>query len=311
MSSAIITAVLLSVMLLIIGSFVFSAWLARRRHMRVLKEQTEDLGTTTGRMMVVVQLLDGSVAAVESPALAEITNKLPAVVPSAHLPQSWYNRRRTLVSVGMLIMLLIGVLIQTGAAGDVFHTLTRGLDLGGSQLSSTDLQTSFQPIPYSASARIVRVDSAARDQYYTQYQYQVWSYSSCSGISLEEVMNSYGRHYIAADVLQEEQNLGVWDSYNGLTGGEPGLAKAAAYFGFTASPHPPRTLDALILTANKGFPVIVGIPGHILVVKGGDANYVYLVDSAPANRTVMTHEQFMNIWDNFSVLVTPNGVTPS
>src|SRR5689334_17378707 len=116
MSSAIITAVLLSVMLLIIGSFLFSAWLAHRRHMRVLKEQAGDLGTTTGRMMVVVQLLDGSVVGVESPALAEVTNKLPAVVPSAHLSQSWYNRRRTLVSVGMLVMLLIGVLIQTGAA---------------------------------------------------------------------------------------------------------------------------------------------------------------------------------------------------
>src|SRR5205085_607444 len=106
------------------------------------------------------------------------------------------------------------------------------------------------------------------------YQYSVWSYSSCSGISMEEVMNSYGRHYIASDVLQVEQNLGVWDSYDGLTAGEPGMAKAAASFGFQTDPHPPRTLADLITVTNRGFPVIVGSPGHILVVKGGDANYV-------------------------------------
>ncbi len=305
MSSAIITAVLLTVMLLIVGSFVFSAWLARRKHMRELEGQQDDLGTTTGRMMVVVQLSDGSMVGVENPLPVQITNRLPAVVPSAHLSHGWYNRRRTIVSLGLLVMVLIGVTIQTGVAGDVFHTLTQGLTLNGPQVYGTNLQANFQPIPLSASASIVRVDSAARNQYYTDYQYQVWSYSSCSGISLEEVMNAYGRHYIAADVLQEEQNLGVWDTYDGLTGGEPGMARTAAYFGFKTSPNPPRTLQDLILTANRGFPVIVGSPGHIMVVKGGDSNYVYVVDSAPADRTVMTYAQFMSFWDGFSVLVLP------
>lgn len=308
MSSAIVTAMLYAVMFLIIGSFIFSAWLAHRKHMRALKEQQEDLGTTTGRMMVVVQLLDGSMVGVENSTPVEITNKLPAVVPSAHLPHSWYNRRRTIVSCGLLVMLMAGIMIQTGAAGDVFHKLTQGITLNGLQVYQADLQASFQPIPYSASALITRVDSAERDQYYTDYQYQVWSYSSCSGISLEEVMNSYGHHYIAADVLQVEQNMGIWNTYDGLTGGEAGMARAAAYFGFQTNPHPPRTLQDLIQTANKGFPVIIGSPGHIMVIKGGDANYVYVVDSSPANRTVMTHDQFMNFWDGFSVLVTPTNI---
>ena len=122
---------------------------------------------------------------------------------------------------------------------------------------------------------------------------------------MEEVMNSYGRHLIAADVLQVEQNMGVWNTYQGLTGGEPGIAKVANYFGFKADPNPPRTLSALISITNKGFPVIVGIPGHIMVVRGGDSNYVYLADSAPADRTMMTHQQFMSLWNNFSVLLTP------
>ncbi len=123
---------------------------------------------------------------------------------------------------------------------------------------------------------------------------------------MEEVMNAYGRHLIAADVLQVEADLGVWDTYNGLTGGEPGIAKVASYFGFRAVPNPPRTIENLIAVANKGFPVIVGVPGHILVVRGGDSNNVFLVDSAPADRKIMSRAQFAGWWDNFSVELLPN-----
>lgn len=118
-------------------------------------------------------------------------------------------------------------------------------------------------------------------------------------------MNAYGRHFIAADILQVEANLGVWNVYSGLTGGENSIAEAANYFGFKAVPNPPRTLQALLDVANKGFPVIVGIPGHILVVSGGDSNYVYLVDSAPANRKFMTHGEFLAVWDGFTVELVP------
>src|SRR6185437_4559696 len=166
MSSAIVTAVLMALMLLIVGSFVFSAWLARRRHMRDLTQQEAEMGPTTGRMMVMVQLMDGSVVGLENQVPVNVTNKLPVVVPSAHLSHSWYNQRRTIVSLGLLLMLLIGVLIQTGAAGEVLTTLTQNISSAtAAQLSGTGIQTAFQPLPFSASSRIVRVDSAAADQY--------------------------------------------------------------------------------------------------------------------------------------------------
>src|SRR5260370_41631469 len=111
---------------------------------------------------------------------------------------------------------------------------------------------------------------------------------------MEEVMNAYGRHLIAADVLQVEQNMGVWNLSQVLLGGEPSIAKVANYFGFKASPNPPRDLTDLINVANKGAPVIVGIPGHIMVVRGGDGTYVYLADSSLANRTQMTHQAFLS-----------------
>ncbi len=48
--------------------------------------------------------------------------------------------------------------------------------------------------------------------------------------------------------------------------------------------------------------MIVGVPDHILVVRGGNNAYVYLVDSAPADQTTVTYAQFMNEWNNFSVV---------
>ncbi len=312
MLSAVITALLFVVMLLIVASLVAGALRERRRHLQSQKQQERNIPqfksptqfmvpayvptqfkTPTLQMTAALSFQDGPVADLEKP-----DNPL-----HFSLPTSWYRRRRTVVSFGLLLMLLLTLFAQSGLATGALQGLKLGISLLNftQHTSVLDLSTSSLPLDGTASSRIVRVDSAERKQYYTDYQYNVWSWSSCSGISMEEVMNAYGRHLIAADVLQEEQNLGVWDTYNGLTGGEEGIAKTASYFGFRAVPNPPRTLDDLIAVANKGFPIIVGVPGHILVVKGGGSNNVYLVDSAPADRTVMSRAQFAGWWDNFSV----------
>ena len=62
--------------------------------------------------------------------------------------------------------------------------------------------------------------------------------------------------------------------------------------------------------ANKGFPVIVGSNAHIMVIKGGDADHIYAVDSSEVNRQTMTRAAFAAFWNGFSVLITPKGVTP-
>ena len=295
MSSAVITALLVSVMLLIIASFVVGALQAHRCHKRSLtiapQRPTDQLDV---HMSMMVRMQEGVVVGIEQPqSLSTFT-----------LPSSWYSRRRTLVSIGFLIMVFLTLFVQSGLADGALKDLNQSFSLL-SNFQTQDIHASSHPLSLMASTGIVRVDSSARNQYYTDYQWQVWSYASCSGIAMEEVMNAYGRRLIAADVLQVELNMGVWDIYNGLTAGEPGIARVANYFGFKADPQPPRTLDALISVTNKGFPVIVGIPGHILVVRGGDSNYVYLVDSAPDNRTSMTHADFLSLWANFSVLLTP------
>ncbi|HVB73705.1 MAG TPA: C39 family peptidase [Ktedonobacteraceae bacterium] len=291
MLSTIITILLLCVMLSIIVSLVLGATRAHKRHARLVNAQAQTSGL--------------QISAVLS-ALNTMPPDAQAPVHALALPASWYRRRRMLISGALLVMALLALFVQSGLADGAIQNISKGLGLNTSQqLASFDISTELPPLPFSATANVVRVDSAARNEYYSDYQWQVWSYSSCSGISMEMVINAYGHHYIAADFLQKESDLGVWDVYDGLTGGEPAIAQTAAYYGFKALPNPPRTLQALIDTVNKGYPVIVGNPGHIMVVRGGNNNYIYVADSSPANRTTMTHADFLSWWDGFSVVLVP------
>ena len=307
MSSALITVLLLGTVLLIITGFIVSILLERRRNLQVLAHQTQMTPTMNRRTTVLLHPQEGLMVYAERLPLTS-----PSIAPTSlfHLPSSWYTRRGTLVSLSFLIMLLLTLFVQSGLADGALQNISKTFSFlsateSTDYLTAAQLQAQGQGSSLTASQRIVRVDSAAENQYYNTYQWDVWSFSSCSGIAMEEVMNAYGKHLIAADVLQVEQNLGVWNTYSGLTAGEKGIAETAAYFGFKASPNPPRTLQALLATANKGYPVIVGVPDHILVVRGGNSADVFLVDSAPADQTIVTYAQFMNEWNNFSVVLTP------
>src|SRR5215472_15099132 len=107
MLSAVITALLLLVMLLIVASFVFGAWRERKRHLQTLTAQTPDWSLSPDRRVTaVLQLQDGTVVGVEKP---------PPSFISA-LPASWYRRRRTLVSAGLVLMVLLALFVQSGLA---------------------------------------------------------------------------------------------------------------------------------------------------------------------------------------------------
>ncbi len=294
MLSAVITVLLLVLMIAIVTSFIIGGWREHLRHKKIVLQQT-------------------------SASTLPLTYIEKAQYPPALLlPASWYTRHRTLVSLGFLIMVLLALFLQDGLTEGSLRTLGSGIGFTFLSVSqATDVQTSTHAtpipiLPIGASMRVVRIDSAARNQYYTDYQWQVWSYSSCSGIAMAMVMNSYGRHVIAADVLQEEQKLGVWDVNLGLLR-EEGIAMTASYFGFDTSANHTRTLQDLINLGNSGTPVIVGIRdnyyypgGHIFVVRGGDSQYVYIADSSRANFQRMPYSMFLNMWQGFSAVLTPH-----
>lgn len=232
------------------------------------------------------------------------------------LPSAWYTRRRILISFGFLVMVVLTFFFQNTLTEGTLQSLSSSLkfSLLNNQFDSHTAKSSATSIvssPLTASERLVRVDSSARNQYYNDYQWQVWSYSSCSGIAMEMVMNAYGRHFIAADVLQEELNLGVWDVNLGLLR-EDGIIGTATYFGFNTSETHTRTLQNILAISNQGTPVIVSVRdsyyfpgGHIFVIRGGDSANVYIADSSPHNFQRMSYSMFLSMWQGFSATLIP------
>src|SRR5260370_1544455 len=136
------------------------------------------------RVTAVLQLQDGTVVGVEKPT--------PSFVSA--LPSSWYRRRRILVSAGLLLMILLALFVQSGLADGALHDLSQGFGLLNftQHTSAFDLNTASQPLEGDASARIVRIDSALRGQYYSNYQWQGLCFLVCCGTSTRCVFESSG-----------------------------------------------------------------------------------------------------------------------
>ena len=127
---------------------------------------------------------------------------------------------------------------------------------------------------------------------------------------MTEVFDSYGRHYRITDVLKVEAGIGEITPQSGLLE-DIGIQHTAARFGFNTQWGHNLSLDQIIAVANSGKPVIVSFPpdryagGHLLVVTGGNSNTVKLADSSLWNRRILSRAQFLNWWEGFYAIVTP------
>jgi hypothetical protein len=164
---------------------------------------------------------------------------------------------------------------------------------------------------YNASQNLVRLGQVDPGQYNSTQEFNLWAYSACSTAALTEVINAYGHHYRITDILKVEAQIGEITPQLGLVE-EVGIQRTATQFGFKTSWGHALSLDQVITIANHGRPVIVSFPpdryagGHLLVVTGGDSNYVYLADSSLYNRHSLSRAQFLNWWEGFSAILTPN-----
>ena len=181
---------------------------------------------------------------------------------------------------------------------------------------STSLRIAQQNAPapatvVNASKSLMRVYQLSGDQYNSSDEYNTWAYAACSAAAMTSVINSYGHNFRVTDILKVESALGEITPNLGLI--EPtGIDKTVAKFGFKTSWLQSGTLDEVIKVANSGKPVIVDWPpdlwdgGHILVVRGGDSNNVFLADSSRYNFTVLSRAVFESRWKHtFAAVVVP------
>ncbi|HVB25230.1 MAG TPA: cysteine peptidase family C39 domain-containing protein [Ktedonobacteraceae bacterium] len=221
-------------------------------------------------------------------------------------PTSWIGIILVLVSVFLLGLFMLRTLLPSAGLSAMGWSgnLTEPASISSNN-SSTQIQAHYQ-----ASQALVRVGQVDPAQYNSTQDFNTWAYSACSTAAMTEVINAYGYHYRIADILKVEAQIGAITPQQGLLDGS-GIQQTAAHFGFKTTYMQNETLNDVIKVANAGTPVIVGFPpakyagGHLLVVTGGNAAYVYLADSSLYNRHSLTHAQFMNWWAGFAAIVTP------
>ncbi len=162
-----------------------------------------------------------------------------------------------------------------------------------------------------ASKALARVYQLDPGQYGSSQDYNTWAPSACSAASMTEVINSYGHNYRIADILKVEAGLGQITPELGLLR-PTGIDATVEKFGFTAVHLNNPSPDDIVNVANTGKPVIVSFPpsrwtgGHILVLRGGHGNNVYLADSSQFNMTIVSRATFLKYWGGFAVVVIPN-----
>ncbi len=243
-------------------------------------------------------------------------------VASISLPtmvERFYGRRRagqpipwTVIIVGLVSLFVLGLYsLNILLPHPVLWSLvTFYAPAPATSISQSQSHNSPQ-YQYNASQNLIRLGQVDQGEYNSTQEYNLWAYSACSAASMTEVINAYGHHYRVTDILKVEAQLGEITPELGLLE-EVGIQRTVAQFGFKTTWGHSLSLDQIIDVANHGRPVIVGFPpdryagGHLLVVTGGNSSTVYLADSSLWNRHSLSRAQFLQWWEGFYAIVTPN-----
>jgi Peptidase_C39 like family len=302
MLSTVIPVLSFSVMLLISVSFITGAIRERKRHEQIGRTQQLTLSTQFhGNLPQALQLQNGTMMSLEK----QVDQTMFSLSPS------WYTRRRTLVSLGLLLMVVLTLFVQSGLADGVLQKLSNSINVLSISIHASDVSTALHTEQLiNASQHLVRISQLDPAQYSSSDEYHTLAYSACSTASMTEVFNAYGHHYRITDILKVEAQIGEITPSQGLLHPE-GIQHTAAQFGFKTTWGTAWSLDQVIETANHGNPVIVDFPpdrydgGHLLVVTGGNGTTVYLADSSGWNRHSLSRAQFLQWWVGYAAVVTP------
>ena len=228
-------------------------------------------------------------------------------LPSPPLRPNWL--KLTLVS-GTIFSLCLFLFVQM-VSSRIFPAITIITNLAQSNPKADTTLYGENLGLSNASKSIVRIAQLDQNQYNSPDEYNQWAYSACSVASMTEIINAYGHNYRLTDILKVEAGLHEITPELGLLE-DKGIDRTMAQFGFKMVPLQHATLDAAIAVANQGHPVIVSFAnsgywpgGHILVLRGGDAQNVNLADSSRLNLTVVSRDQFMQWWRGFIALAVP------
>jgi predicted double-glycine peptidase len=221
----------------------------------------------------------------------------------------------TRAGLGFLIVMAIvsGITALTGHPPIPISALPLPI-LGASDVGSNEHWT----VDTALLGRIQPLTQLKRaDQYDNHAQFSAWGGSACSAAVLAEILTAYGVQH--ATIGRTIDELGSDISVQWGLESYSGFAKVAAKHGLRAEmyvDHPLTYKQMLYLTNTLGIPIIVNVRatsgyyhflsgGHFLVMTGGDAQTVRLVDSSEYYIKSLPLATFMGMYRNRSVAIMP------
>jgi hypothetical protein len=219
------------------------------------------------------------------------------------------------VRVGVAFLILLG--IMSGITALTGHAPLPNLALPA--FGSTEAGAIAQfGVDFNLLTRIQPLTQLKRaDQYDNTAQFNAWGGAACSAAVLAETLTAYGVPHATIGHMIDELGGNIsqqWGlvSYNGF-------AQVAAKHGLRADmyvDHPLTYAQMLYLTNTLHVPLIVNVRatsgyyhyldgGHFLVMTGGDAQTVRLVDSSEYYIKSLPYNTFMGMYRNRSVAIVP------
>lgn len=163
---------------------------------------------------------------------------------------------------------------------------------------------------FNASKNLVRLNQLDPNQYVNQEQHDIWAYSACSSAVMTEYLNAYGGNYKIHQILTTEANLKEITPELGMLRPE-GFDTTFAHYGFQTHWLNNPNVNDMVKLGNNGQPVIINFPpdrwdgGHFLIVRGGNEQSVFLVDSSRLNMQVMSRSTFLKYWTGYALIASP------
>jgi hypothetical protein len=266
-------------------------------------------------MMMLVGLYLSSKTLATEQRVIEKTSYVCQEIISSHMNVQ-YTLRTILRKRSKWLLLILSLgLIFIGSLSYLYYLISPFYILSTSTPSSITMpDVSSIHLPQGiggASRALKRLAQLDPNQYSSEQEYSLWAASACSTAAITEVINAYGYNYRISDILHIEIGQSVISPELGLLK-LSGIDRTVAQFGFSTAQLKNAPLDSILSVANHGWPIIVNFPpgrdwstGHFLVVTGGDSSTILLADSSSYNITSLSHQQFLQDWSGFAVIVMP------
>ena len=182
-------------------------------------------------------------------------------------------------------------------------------------------QTSGGVTAGSAIVSLVRPETQGKrpDLYDNYQQFSDWWDAACSAAVTSEIMTAYGVPNATIGHMIDEMTPDI-SLYGGLLSYH-GFTRAAQKNGFRADFYTTLTNNQMLYITNQlGLPLIVNVHidygyyhffsgGHFLVVVGGDAQGVQIVDSSEYYIHYLPWDVFNSMFTHHEVLLVPKTYT--